>query len=132
MVRLLHLVRIFKLARYDKAMLRLGAAFVEVKAELAIFFGATLIVLYIAAVGIYYFEHSAQPEHFKSVFHSLWWAVVTLTSVGYGDVYPITVGGRIFTFVILMLGLGIVAVPTGLLSSALSTAIHSDSTVQED
>jgi len=59
---------------------------------------------------------------FASVFDSLWWAVATLTTVGYGDVYPVTVGGKIFTFLILMAGLGIVAVPTGLLASALSKA----------
>jgi voltage-gated potassium channel len=76
-------------------------------------------VIYIAAVGIYYFENAAQPESFKSVFHSLWWAVATLTTVGYGDVYPITLGGRIFTFVILMVGLSIVSIPAGLLASSL-------------
>ena len=54
------------------------------------------------------------------MFHSLWWAVVTLTTVGYGDVYPVTLGGRLFTFVVLLIGLGIVALPTGLIASALS------------
>lgn len=52
----------------------------------------------------------------------MWWSVATLTTIGYGDIYPITVGGRLFTFFILMLGLGIVAVPSGLLASALSKA----------
>lgn len=61
-----------------------------------------------------------QPEVFASIFHSLWWAVITLTTVGYGDVFPVTLSGKLFTFLILMIGLGIVAVPTGLLSSALS------------
>lgn len=83
-------------------------------------------MLYISAVGIYYFENSAQPEQFKSVFHSLWWAVITLTTVGYGDVYPITVGGKIFTFVILTIGLGVIAVPTGLIASALTKTLKSD------
>ncbi len=81
-----------------------------------------LILLYLSAVGIYYFENTVQPEQFKSIPHSLWWAVVTLTTVGYGDIYPVTAGGRIFTFFVLMLGLGVVAVPTGLVSSALSQA----------
>ena len=81
-----------------------------------------MVLLYVAAVGIYFFERDAQPDAFASIFHSLWWAIVTLTTVGYGDVYPITLGGRIFTFFILMLGLGMVAVPTGLLASALSQA----------
>ena len=57
-----------------------------------------LFVFYLAAVGIYFFERDAQPDTFASVFHSFWWALATLTTVGYGDVYPVTVGGKIFTF----------------------------------
>lgn len=78
--------------------------------------------MYLAAMGIYYFEHPAQPDKFRSMFDSLWWAGATLTTVGYGDIYPITPGGRIFTFVVLLGGLGVIAVPTGLVASALSKA----------
>ncbi len=78
--------------------------------------------MYLSAVGIHYFENAAQPEQFKFVFHSLWWSVATLTTVGYGDIYPITAGGRIFTFFVLMIGLGVVAIPAGLVASALSQA----------
>lgn len=120
--RLLRIFRIFKLARYSAAARRYHLAFQYAREELVLFGTAALIVLYLAAVGIYYFESAAQPKIFASVFHSLWWAVVTLTTVGYGDVYPITVGGRIFTGFVLVIGLGIVAVPTGLLAAALSKA----------
>lgn len=120
--RLLRMLRIFKLVRYSKAIRRFHRAFVIAKEELILFFFVTVILLYLAAVGIYYFEGSAQPEQFKSVFHSLWWAVATLTTVGYGDIFPVTPGGQIFTFFVLMVGLGIVAVPTGLIASALSQA----------
>ena len=58
----------------------------------------SIILIFISSAGIYYFENEAQPEVFQSVFHSTWWSIVTLTTVGYGDVYPITVGGKIFTF----------------------------------
>ena len=61
-------------------------------------------------------------ENFKSIFHSIWWAIATLSKVGYGDVYPITLGGRIFTFFVLIIGIGIVAVPAGLVGTALSKA----------
>ena len=60
--------------------------------------------------------------HFASVFHSLWWATTTLTTVGYGDVYPVTLGGRCFTFVVLLVGLGIISIPAGIVASALAKA----------
>ncbi len=121
-IRFLRLFRLLKIARYSQAVDRFRRAIVIVREELFLFGAAALLVLYIAAVGIYFFEREAQPDRFASIFHSLWWAVVTLTTVGYGDVYPVTVGGRIFTFFILVIGLGVVAVPTGLLASALSQA----------
>ena len=129
--RLLRLFRILKLFRYNGAIRRFHRALVIAKEELVLFSFVALILLYLSAVGIYYFEHIAQPEQFKSVFHSLWWAITTLTTVGYGDVFPITIGGRIFTFFVLMLGLGIVAVPTGLISSALSQARREEKKINE-
>jgi len=95
--------------------------------ELVLFSIIASMLLYFSAVGIYYFEHNAQPEAFSSIFQSLWWAVATFTTVGYGDVYPVTTGGRFFTFLVLMVGLGLVAVPTGLVASALSAARKSES-----
>jgi voltage-gated potassium channel len=118
--RLLRLFRLLKLARYSSAMQRYHRAFMIAREELILFGVTALIMFYLASVGIYYFEHEAQPETFASVFHSFWWAVATLTTVGYGDIYPVTTGGKIFTFVVLMIGLGFVAVPTGLFASALS------------
>jgi len=120
--RMLRLFRAFKLVRYSKALQRFHRAFVIAKEEIFLFTFATCLLLFFSAVGIYYFENKAQPEAFKSVFHSLWWAIATLATVGYGDIYPITVGGKIFTFFVLMIGLGIVAVPAGLVASALSKA----------
>jgi voltage-gated potassium channel len=96
------------------------------KEELAIFTFASVLMIYLAAVGIYHFEHAAQPEVFKSIFDCLWWAVATLTTVGYGDVFPITLGGRLFTFFVLMIGLGLVAVPTGIVASSLAIVRKDD------
>ena len=107
---------------YSTAVRRLHRAAIIAKEELVLFLCVALVLIFLSAVGIYYFENESQPEQFASVFHSLWWAVITLTTVGYGDVYPVTIGGRLFTFFVLMLGLGIVAVPTGLFASALSRA----------
>jgi len=124
-IRIFRIFRIFralKLIKYNKALSRFNLAFKLVKEELMLFLIVTLILIFISGSGIYFFENEAQPEAFKSVFHSFWWAIVTLTTVGYGDVYPITLGGRIFTFFILVLGIGIVTVPAGIFSSALSKA----------
>lgn len=120
--RLLRLFRIFKLARYSTAVQRFHRALLIAREEVVLFFCVTMLLIFLAAVGIHHFENEAQPEVFQSIFHSLWWAVATLTTVGYGDIYPITVGGRIFTFFILLIGLGIVAVPAGLVSAALTKA----------
>ncbi|WP_261840990.1 ion transporter [Aliamphritea ceti] len=122
LLRLLRLFRIFKLLRYNKAINRFNKAIAIAKEEIVLFGFVSLILLYLASVGIYYFENAAQPEQFKSVFHSLWWSVTTLTTVGYGDMYPVTIGGKLFTFLVLMIGLGIVAIPAGLVASALSKA----------
>ena len=118
--RMLRLVRILKLVKYSQAIQRFYRALRIVKEELILFGFVSGFVLFLSAMGIYYFESQAQPEQFKSVFHSLWWAVTTLTTVGYGDMYPVTIGGKIFTFFVLMIGLGVVAVPTGLIASALT------------
>ena len=120
--RFLRLFRAFKFARYSKAIQRFTKAFDIAREEILLFFAVALLMIYFSAVGIYYFEHEAQPEKFASVFHGLWWSICTLTTVGYGDVYPVTTGGKIFTSVVMVVGLGIVAVPAGLLASAVSKA----------
>lgn len=124
--RLFRLFRAFKLLRYSKAITRFKSSILFIKAELILFSVTTICLIYLSAVGIYYFENDAQPESFSSVFESLWWAVATLTTVGYGDVYPITIGGKIFTFFILMIGLSIVAIPAGLISSALTRTFEEE------
>ncbi|MFK5948591.1 MAG: ion transporter [Methylococcales bacterium] len=120
--RLFRLLRILKLFKYNKAISRYKRALSIAKEELILFGFTSLIMLYLSAVGIYYFENPVQPEQFTSVFHSMWWSLTTLTTVGYGDMYPITAGGKLFTFFVLIIGLGTVAVPTGLIASALSQA----------
>ncbi len=120
--RVFRIFRTLKLVRYNKALNRFHIAAGIVKEEVILFLIVTAIFLFLASTGIYYFENEAQPEVFTSVIHSGWWAVVTLTTVGYGDVYPITVGGKIFTFFILLIGVGIVTIPAGLVASALSKA----------
>ncbi|WP_224813802.1 ion transporter [Hasllibacter sp. MH4015] len=125
-LRLLRILRLLKLFKANRALDRIGAAINRVKAEFGIFFFIAVVALYLAAVGIYHFEHEAQPDGFSSIPESLWWAIATLTTVGYGDVYPITTGGRVFTGLVLLIGIGIVAVPAGLITAALTEAAPKD------
>jgi len=120
--RVFRIFRALKLVRYNKALHRFRLAAKIVKEEVVLFLIVTGILIFITAAGIYFFENESQPERFSSIFHSLWWSVVTLTTVGYGDVYPITIGGKIFTFFVLIIGIGIVTVPAGLVATALSKA----------
>tara|TARA_Y100000994_G_scaffold76881_1_gene63515 strand:+ start:5175 stop:5876 length:702 start_codon:yes stop_codon:yes gene_type:complete len=122
-IRIVRLLRLIKLFRFNKSMITLKAALSKIKNELILFSFITFILLYISSIGIYFFENSAQPENFKSIFHCLWWAVCTLTTVGYGDIYPITTGGKIFTGIVTLIGVGIIAIPTGLIASSFISAL---------
>ena len=121
--RMFRLLRLFKLLRYNRSIGRFKYAFNEVKTELLFFAIACLFLIYVSAVGIYYFEKDTNSDMFPSIFHSMWWAIATLTTVGYGDTYPITTGGKIFASIIIFIGLGLVAVPTGLIASAFGKAM---------
>jgi voltage-gated potassium channel len=130
--RLLRLFRTLKIVRYSRAIQRFHRALLIAREEIVLFGLVAALLLYLAAVGIYHFESEAQPEAFASVFHSLWWAVCTLTTVGYGDVYPVTPGGKAFTTFVLVIGLGIVAVPAGLVASALSKSRELEEELERD
>ena len=123
-VRAVRLLRLVKLFRFNKSLTILKTALLKIKNELILFSFITFILLYISSLGIYFFENSAQPESFKSIFHCMWWAVCTLTTVGYGDVYPITIGGKIFTGIITLVGIGVIAIPTGLFASSLTSTLE--------
>ncbi len=128
-VRVFRLLRIFKLFRskqMNQAVTRISNALLEVRTDLLLFCSIVLILLYFSAVGIYLFENEAQPEIFSSIPAAMWWAVATLTTVGYGDAYPITTGGKIFTSIVTILGIGIIAIPTGLIAAALTSSKNKD------
>ncbi|RMD49814.1 MAG: ion transporter [Alphaproteobacteria bacterium] len=118
-LRLLQVLRILKILRYNRALRRLVLAFRSARDELTIFAVVALFLLYLSAVGIWFFEHRVQPETFGSVPEAFWWAVITLTTVGYGDAVPVTVGGRVFTMIVILIGMGVFAVPAGVIASAL-------------
>jgi voltage-gated potassium channel len=89
-----------------------------VKAELIFTLFLSILTILFSASAIYYLENEAQPEKFSSITESIWWATVSLATVGYGDVYPITVGGKLFATLISLVGIGVVAIPTGVISAS--------------
>jgi voltage-gated potassium channel len=117
-LRALRLFRLFKLARYVPAFAIVGAAVKRAWAPLMAALAVAAAQLYIAAMMLYFIEGAAKPEAFGSITRSLWWAIVTLTTVGYGDVYPETALGRVAAGLVALAGIGIVAMPTGILASA--------------
>ena len=122
-LRLVRLLRIFKLNRYFDAIKSLGEVIVLKKRELlgSLFFVSILML--ISSLLMYSAEHEAQPEVFRNAFSGLWWAVATLTTVGYGDIYPVTALGRLLGAFIAFSGLAAVAIPTGIISSGLMEAL---------
>ena len=116
-LRAVRLLRVLKLTRYSAALNMLVTTFSENGRSLSAAFFILLTVMLLAASGMYFFERDAQPLDFSSIPAAMWWAFATLTTVGYGDVTPVTVGGKVFGALITVIGLGMVALPTGILAS---------------
>ncbi len=116
-IRLMRLVRILKIGRYAHAVKMMGQVINEKKEELAITLFVSVMILVLCSSAIYFAEHEVQPEAFSSIPESMWWAVVTLTSVGYGDVSPVSPVGQLVGAVVCMIGVLLVALPTGILAS---------------
>lgn len=123
-LRAVRLLRVLKLTRYSAALEILVMTFTENGRSLSAAFFILLTVMLFAASGIYYFERDAQPVAFGSIPAAMWWAFATLTTVGYGDVTPITVGGKMFGAIITVVGLGMVALPTGILASGFAQQLR--------
>ena len=117
-LRLFRLTRIFKLGRESKSLKLFAKALSAVKGELKFTLFLSVLTILFSASAIYYLENEAQPEKFSSITESIWWATVSLATVGYGDVYPITVGGKVFASIISLVGIGVVAIPTGIISAS--------------
>jgi len=124
LLRLLRLLRMLKLTRYSHSMDMLVSVF---RREYASILSATfvmIVVILVAAGGIYYLERDIQPDHFGSIPQAIWWAAVTLTTVGYGDVVPVTGLGKAFGLVITIAGVGMAALPAGILASGFTREIE--------
>ncbi|WP_333609138.1 ion transporter [Arsukibacterium sp.] len=119
-LRVFRLLRVFKLTRYSRAMQLLLNVFKEERYSLFAAFAVLFIIMLVAACAMYSLEKDIQPEHFSSIPQAMWWSLVTLTTVGYGDVTPVTDLGRLFGGLITIVGIGMVALPAGILASGFS------------
>ncbi|MDR0656334.1 MAG: ion transporter [Treponema sp.] len=128
-IRLLRIVRIFKLSRYNKAMDLMIRVLKNEREKIVMTIFMTAIMLILSASVMYHIENAVQPEQFSNIPETIWWAVATLTTVGYGDVYPVTVAGKILGGIIAILGIGLVALPAGIISSGFVGAISNKKTV---
>lgn len=117
MLRLFRVARVFKLNRYSKALNTISKVINDKKEELVTTIFIMLFIIVISSTMIYYIEHEYQPEAFPNIVASCWWAVATLTTVGYGDIYPITGIGKVLAAIIALAGIGLVALPTGIISA---------------
>jgi len=115
--RLMRILRMFKIGRYSESLRMFGRVLKAKKEELLIAVFMILILLIISSSLMYFVENEAQPQTFSSIPDAMWWGVTTLTTVGYGDVYPVTPVGKFLGAIIAILGIGIFALPTGILAS---------------
>ena len=124
MARLARIVRLAKLGRMSDAMTHLTRAVRICKDELILVIALAGAVLIAAATALYWIEGDVQPDKFGSVPRSMWWAVVTMTTIGYGDVFPITPGGKVAAGALAIVGVGLIALPAGIMAGALSQVIR--------
>ncbi len=128
-IRILRLFRIFriaKLGRYNKGIKLLKGVLSDKKEELCLTMIIMFFMLIISSSIMYFVEHEAQPEGFSSIPASMWWGVCTLTTVGYGDLYPITIMGKFMASIMSILGIGMFALPAGILAGGFESALTAE------
>ncbi|PLX07582.1 MAG: potassium channel protein [Marinilabiliales bacterium] len=125
-LRFARFIRILKINRYNKSLSLICTVIKEKKSELTITGFVTFLILLIASFIMYFVEKDAQPDAFPNILAAFWWAVATLTTVGYGDIYPITGIGKVISGIIAILGIGLVALHTGIVSAGFIEKIGKD------
>lgn len=128
--RLARLLRVLKLGRYLDALHIIKQVVAESASQLVMSIVICFFVMLFSSIIMYTVENPVQPDQFPNILASLWWAICTLTTVGYGDVFPITATGKFFAAVISLVGIGIIAIPTGIISAGFTSVINKGN--QED
>jgi voltage-gated potassium channel len=122
--RLLRILRLARLGRFSQALRLFGVAVRSRRYELGLSAGLAMLILIFSSTLMYALEGESQPDAFGSIPRALWWSVATLTTVGYGDVYPVTVGGKLLAGVTAISAIGLIALPAGILAAAFSDAFR--------
>lgn len=128
-VRVLRLLRMAKLTRHSRALVVLGKVFRAKASELGLALFVLLITLVFVSSAMYFLENEAQPDKFGSIPEAMWWGTVTLATVGYGDVYPVTVLGRVFGAVFIIMGIMVYALPVAMITSGYTEVIKAENGV---
>ena len=131
LVRLLRIARLAKLGRMSLALRRVNSAMWLRRYELGLTLALAVAVLVVGATTLYWLEGELQPDKFGSIPRSLWWAVITLTTIGYGDVYPLSVGGKIAASLLAIAGVGLIALPAGIMANAMQEAMRREPDAHE-
>ena len=124
-LRIARMLRVFKINRYTKALSLIGKVIKKKREELLVTVFITIILLILSSSIMYYIETDVQPDNFPNIIAAFWWGISTLTTIGYGDIYPISVMGKVLSGIIALLGIGLVAMPTGIISSGFIEEMNS-------
>lgn len=127
-IRVTRIARIFKIARYMKALSTIGDVINHKKEQLLVSFSFIFLMLVVASCIMYTLEYPVQPEKFSSIPETMWWAAAAMTTVGYGDVFPITPLGKLIASLVSVLGVALFALPTGILASGFSEELRKKET----
>jgi voltage-gated potassium channel len=123
-LRLIRLLRLLKMGRYSDSIRGMGSVVKAKKEELTVALTMSIILLLVASSFMYFIENGAQPDSFSSIPAAMWWAVTTMTTVGYGDIYPITPAGKVLGGFIAVLGIGLFVLPAGILAAGYAEQIQ--------
>lgn len=128
-IRVIRMLRVLKLGRYSTTLRTFGRVFKAKRIDVALMTLFLVVLVVLASSLMYFIENAAQPETFSSIPAAMWWSVMTLTTVGYGDIYPVTAPGKFLGAVIALIGIGFFALPAGILAAAFAEELATQRTV---
>lgn len=132
LLRLGKLLEVFKINRYTDALKTVASVFKRKSSQLLSSMFVILLLIVLASTLMFHAEHSVQPDKFRTILDSLWWSIATFTTVGYGDIYPVTSVGRFLSAILAFLGIVLVAVPTGIISAGFIEQQKNDPAEEEE